>query len=57
MAVGSAELVIVVLAVLPGLLGVAIAIWLVMTVLEQRRRIAHLEHRVHTLEHRGQPGA
>jgi cobalamin biosynthesis protein CobD/CbiB len=53
MNVGVAELVIVVLAVLPGLLGVAIAIWLVVTTLQQRRRIAHLEERVRTLERGG----
>jgi cobalamin biosynthesis protein CobD/CbiB len=55
MNVGPAELVIVALAILPGLLGVAIAVWLVMTTLEQRRRIRHLEERVHALERRGQP--
>lgn len=55
MSFGPAELVIVVLAILPGLLGVALVTWLLVTVLAQRRRIAHLEERVHALERRGTP--
>ena len=50
---GSGEMAIVVLAMLPGLLMFAIGIWLVVTVLTQGRRIAHLEHRLHELERRG----
>lgn len=50
---GPAELVIVVLALLPGLLGVAIGLWLVVTVMTQGRRIAHLEDRVRSLERHG----
>ena len=55
MNLGPAELLIAALAILPGLLGIAITIWLIMTTLEQRRRIRHLEERVHALERRGPP--
>ncbi len=54
---GAAELLIVFLAVLPSLLGIVLAVWLVVTVLSQGRRIADLEGRVNSLERRGQTGA
>jgi hypothetical protein len=50
---GSGELAIVMLAMLPGLLMFAIGVWLVVTVLAQGRRIDHLEHRLREMERRG----